>query len=253
MRRFLNAVGGGMVLIVLASCGKNAVTPKNNPPEISTAPQGVSSGYVGQNYFFTAEVTDPEGDSVAVRFDFGDGTVSDWTAYFLPPNENMGSSHAYSEAGTYTVKAQAKDTHGAMSEWSPPHQVTIEVFPFAITAHAYDDSDDLNAAVQSEFGPDYRVADWNDVKDWCSTHSAYKFISILNWQSGESHSLLVTWNGESYYEGWRHYYMTRVDHNPPPGYLVHDDIEDNYIVLGSWSPVTMHVLGIKEGRGSKIR
>ncbi len=247
MRRFLSVMGIVMMVAVVASCNKTE-TPENNPPSISSAPNGNARGCVGGSYFFTANVTDPDGDSVAVRFDFGDGTISGWTNYFMPPNENRGTSHTYSEPGTYSVRAQAKDAHGALSEWSPPHQITIEVFPFAITSQSYPDTADLNAAVQAEFGSDYRLADWNDVKSWCSSHSASEFITMLNWQAGREHSLLVTWNGESYYHGWRHYFMTRVDHTPPSNYLIHDDIEDNYIVLGSWSPVTMHALAVKSSK-----
>ncbi len=229
------------VLMFLAFCGKETA---NDPPSIQGI-QGPRSGYVGQSYDYSATVSDPENDRVAVRFDWGDGEVSEWSFFFSPDVGAAGFSHTFTAAGTYQIRAQAKDTLGNISDWSDPVTVTIEEFPFRITRSAYPDSSDLVADVQAEFGTDYTVADWNDVKNWCAAHSADDFIELLDWELGEQYSLLVLWNGEGYWNG-RHYFMTRFDHNPPVGYLIHDDIDDNHIVLGSWSPVSMRILAVKK-------
>ncbi len=228
------------VFVLLAFCGKEAA---NDPPSIRGI-QGPRTGYVGRPCSYTATASDPENDEVAVRFDWGDDEVSEWTSFFPPDVGSAGFSHTYTAAGTYQIRAQAKDTLGNLSEWSAPITVTIEEFPFKMTQSAYPDGSDLVAAVQAEFGTDYTVADWNDVKSWCASHSAGDFIDLLGWQLGEEHSLLVLWNGEGYWNG-RHYFITRFDHNPPAGYLIHDDIDNNHIVLGSWSPVSMRILAIK--------
>jgi len=119
-------------------------------------------------------------------------------------------------------------------------------FPFKITQGYYSENDNLEDAVQSEFGNNYRIADWNDVVSYCQTHSAQAFIDQLNWELGEENSLMVTWNGEHFWDwGNRHYYISRFDHNVPSHYLVHDDIEDGYITLGSWYNLHMRVLAIR--------
>ncbi|MCK4736013.1 MAG: hypothetical protein KAT65_26395, partial [Methanophagales archaeon] len=48
-----------------------------------------------------------------------------------------------------------------------------------------------------------------------------------------------------FWSGRRHYFMTRHDHNCPGSFLVHDDIENHFIDLGSWYNLEMHVLCIK--------
>jgi hypothetical protein len=95
--------------------------------------------------------------------------------------------------------------------------------------------------VQNEFGSNYTIADWNDIKalegqvdfeDWSN------FIGI----SGANKSLMVTKNGQHFYNSSRHYFISRHDHNTPSGYLVHDHIDNHFIDLGSWYDISMRVL-----------
>ncbi len=214
----------------------------NYPPRPTLS--GIDTGYVDTNYMFQCTVIDPEGDQVSVRIAWGDGDTTAWTD-FQPSGTTFSFNHTFSSSGNFMISAQARDDRGGISSWIAPKIVVIRFpFPFAMTSNTYPDSSDLNAAVQSELGPDYTVADWNDVKAWCQEHSAAEFIQYLNWELGEQYSLLVTWNGQGYWNG-RHYYMTRFDHNPPIGFHIHDEIENNYIVLGSWSPVSFRILAIK--------
>ena len=120
-------------------------------------------------------------------------------------------------------------------------------FPFRITAGKYVSTDNLENAVQNEFGSNYKLADWNDVVSFCNEKTAAQFIDLLGWSSGESNSLLISANNAQF---WgltnRHYYMTRFDHKPTQGYLSHKNIENHYIDLGSWDNITMKVLAVKK-------
>jgi DNA-binding beta-propeller fold protein YncE len=71
------------------------------------------------DYQSRALAHDPDGDAVACRWDWGDGDTSAWTA----PNCYWSPGHQYLSRGSYSVRAQAKDTWGLLSGWSQPKTV----------------------------------------------------------------------------------------------------------------------------------
>ena len=86
--------------------------------------------YVGVRQYFWAETTDYDNDMISYRFDFGDGTeISDWSAYRYSgsacSSEEICGLHIFSEEDEYEIKAQAKDDHGNIGEWSDPYIITI--------------------------------------------------------------------------------------------------------------------------------
>jgi hypothetical protein len=87
-------------------------------------PSGPESGRTGALLFFRGSATHPNGDEVAIRFDWGDGDTSMWTDW-LASGETLLLSHRWSTADTYSVRAQAKDTAGTISDWSDVFEVTI--------------------------------------------------------------------------------------------------------------------------------
>jgi hypothetical protein len=100
----------------------DAVT--NQPPNTPGAPTGPTTGAPGVSYSFSATTTDPELDNISFMFDWGDGNMSAW----LGPYPNGGTataSYAWAAVGTYDVKVKAKDDHGAESDWSAAHTITI--------------------------------------------------------------------------------------------------------------------------------
>jgi hypothetical protein len=101
---------------------------ENQPPEIPAAPAGPSVGQKGVEYTFSAVTTDPEGDQVFYLFDWGDGTNSTWVG---PYNSSVpgSASHAWADAGNFSVKAKAKDVNGAESDWSASHSISITLGP----------------------------------------------------------------------------------------------------------------------------
>lgn len=83
---------------------------------------GPSIGRRGRLYRFRWSAVDPDGDSVAARFDWGNGDTSIWSAY-VPTGVEATEDYAWPDSGLYSVKAQAKDKEGALSAWSAAHEM----------------------------------------------------------------------------------------------------------------------------------
>lgn len=99
------------------------VCKRNSPPTIPIVPTGPDSGYIDNYTFFTFS-EDPDGDSIAIKFYWGDGDTSDWTPY-VKSNDTVFQTHFYGEIGNYEIRAKAKDKQGAESEWSESHNLKI--------------------------------------------------------------------------------------------------------------------------------
>ena len=112
---------------------------------------------------------------------------------------------------------------------------------FKVTVGEYSETADLDQAIKNEYGDDYRLADWNDVLAY--SNDIQSWASSIGMEHGDSY--LISRDGNCFWSGRRHYFMTRHDHNCPGSFLVHDDIENHFIDLGSWYNLEMHVLCIK--------
>ena len=99
--------------------------PENYPPDTPTQPEGPTEGEVGQSLHFESYFSDPDGDSLEIMFDWGDGTNTDWVGP-IASGTTVGNYHSYSAPGTYQVRTKARDVpYLAESGWSPPLTVTI--------------------------------------------------------------------------------------------------------------------------------
>ena len=96
----------------------------NTPPNTPTTPTGDSSLTIGASGDFTTNTSEADGDQVSYRFDWGDGTYSDWST-FVDSDNTSSDSKSWSSTGTYLVKSQAKDEHGAISNWSSALSVSV--------------------------------------------------------------------------------------------------------------------------------
>jgi outer membrane protein assembly factor BamB len=108
-------------LLSISVCKKPEV---GEPPKIPAAPTGTTPGGRNAGYDFFATTTDPDTDSICLRFQWGDGATSDWS-YWVASGETVTMSHAWADSGTYPVKAQAKDMPGNITDWSAPFAVKI--------------------------------------------------------------------------------------------------------------------------------
>jgi outer membrane protein assembly factor BamB len=111
------ALTGLLLAVVVLSC-------KNSPPMSPEPPAGVSIGGPNIPYQFTATATDPEADSIAIRFSWGDSDTSAWSQ-FVSAGDTVVMSHAWRDTGLYQVRAQAQDKRGGLSVWSTPCFLTI--------------------------------------------------------------------------------------------------------------------------------
>jgi hypothetical protein len=88
----------------------------NNPPNKPTI-NGNIKLVIDKEYHYTFISSDPEEDEISYFIDWGDNTYTGWTRTLLP-GEYYNSSHNWSEKGSYTIKAKAKDIYGGESDWA---------------------------------------------------------------------------------------------------------------------------------------
>jgi hypothetical protein len=97
--------------------------PPSNPPSQNQPPlapsQPIGPGFIeiGTTYTYSCHAIDPDGDQVRIRFDWGDGNMSNWSS-FTGSNESVSAPHVWASSSSFTVRAIAQDTGGANSSWS---------------------------------------------------------------------------------------------------------------------------------------
>jgi hypothetical protein len=102
----------------------------------SLNPIGGNSWGINEEVTFSITPTDPDGDSISVRFNWGDGNISQWTE-LIPSGTTLTFSHSWGEEGNYNVRAQVRDQwhllnsecHNSLSEWSDPVIISITGTP----------------------------------------------------------------------------------------------------------------------------
>jgi hypothetical protein len=114
----LVAAAIGAAVLMNSSCNLTDKAP--TVPVIS----GPSSGVVGVAVTFKATATDPENDSIAFQFDWGDSSTIAWTT-LIASGETASVQHIYSDSGTFLVKAKAKDVKGKESAFSDSVAVSV--------------------------------------------------------------------------------------------------------------------------------
>lgn len=96
----------------------------NRAPNKPNTPSGEIDGNHGIEYSYTSSTTDPDNDKVCYKFDWGDGSSTDWTG-LLNSGETVTESHTWDEPGNYEVKVKAKDEYDEESSWSDILYVTM--------------------------------------------------------------------------------------------------------------------------------
>jgi len=93
-------------------------------PEEPDRPIGPLNGKVGRKYTYSTILFDPDGDQMYCKWDWGDGTFSDWLGPYNSDVE-VEASHIWSEKGSYQIKVKAKDVYDAESDWSEPLSISM--------------------------------------------------------------------------------------------------------------------------------
>lgn len=112
MVRTLAVVLSAIGIILFAGCKK-----PNHAPDTPAVPSGPASCAVGVSYAFSSSAADPDGDSVSIRFDWGDGDTSEWSSC-AASGDSMTMSHSWSSPGAFSVNAQARDKDSVVTAWS---------------------------------------------------------------------------------------------------------------------------------------
>jgi hypothetical protein len=117
---------------------------------------------------------------------------------------------------------------------------TVEVRALARTEPAryrrtrglYGESDDLAAAVRTEFGPAATVADWLELKAAAGPQVA-RLADELELITGDN-SYFVSRAGQRTFDERRYYHLIRFNGTVPNYFLAHDELGGNVLALGSW-------------------
>ena len=117
---------GSMEMVVGGRDGKVACFSGGlvtNPPEAPDI-DGPVIGIVGIEYEYYFSTTDPDEDDVYYYIEWGDGQVDEWVGPYKS-GELAKVSHTWTSPDDYEIRAKAKDTNDAESEWSDVYPVTI--------------------------------------------------------------------------------------------------------------------------------
>jgi outer membrane protein assembly factor BamB len=92
--------------------GENVNNPPNSP--IITGP---NSGKTGETYPYSFTATDPDNDDISYYIDWGDGSNSSWQGPYSS-GTGISLSHSWSNDGSFSIKAKAKDSQGSESTYA---------------------------------------------------------------------------------------------------------------------------------------
>jgi len=84
---------------------------------------GPTVGGPGENLEWRVFGNDPNRDPVQFKFDFGDGTTSDWTEFIK--DGSLYKSHIYENKGSYQLKVKSRDCDLMESDWTTK-EITIK-------------------------------------------------------------------------------------------------------------------------------
>lgn len=126
---FLYYEGGGWTTLTTVGYPGNwnlwaGLEAASDPPETPGVPDGPDDGMTDVEYTFSATTIDPEGDQIYYKFDWDDGTESNWVGPYNS-GDTGSASHVWNNGGDFEVRAKAKDQYGKESNWSDPHTIDI--------------------------------------------------------------------------------------------------------------------------------
>jgi hypothetical protein len=98
--------------------------PPNTPPHTPNKPTGRASGKPGVTYQYSTLSTDPEGQQLLYKWDWGNGNFSDWVGP-VASGQTTKINYSWSQKGTYQIRVKCRDTFGEESGWSQPLSVTM--------------------------------------------------------------------------------------------------------------------------------
>ena len=210
------------------------------------------SGHVEKGELIAYLATGREGETMVSHIHFG-MRMGQWADY--PP---FGDTRWYagytkvlpSEQGWFKASKIIGETE-SMRNWHSYLRKRDNVISgrnlhssdFKTTSGSYCEKDDLDQVVREEFGDDYKLADWEEVRLYSANVEGW--ADSLGLAEGEGKELLISSDGYRMWLG-RQFFLARFNHNKPDYFLAFDAIEDNLVCLGSWLDMSNKVLAIRK-------
>jgi hypothetical protein len=104
----------------------------NTPPNVPDI-TGAAEGTPGNQYLYNIVTVDPEGQNIYYFVDWGDNTTTGYLGPYVS-GTMIHITHAWTEQGTFIVKAKAKDTMGGESDWGTISVVMPAEYKFSFNA-----------------------------------------------------------------------------------------------------------------------
>jgi len=93
------------------------MTPWDNKAPDTPQIDGPVRGKPKVEYDFTFSTMDTDGDNVSYYIEWGDGTSTGWTDYFVS-GEVVIINHTWNKRNDYTIRCKSKDIYESESDWS---------------------------------------------------------------------------------------------------------------------------------------
>jgi len=106
----------------------NIIIYPNVPPNTPSTPLGPIARQIGSIGIYATNATDINAlNEIQYRFDWDAGGSHNYSQYtqYVNSGEYANKSHHWDTPGTYIVKAQTRDEHGAISDWSEGFTVLV--------------------------------------------------------------------------------------------------------------------------------
>jgi hypothetical protein len=97
----------------------------NQPPRLGVPATGPAQPATGTPAAFSFQATDPDGDAVSLRIDWGDDTgLSAWSEGGSP-GQAVSFTHTYRQPGTFVIRGLPRDARGGLGVWTEALTVTV--------------------------------------------------------------------------------------------------------------------------------
>ncbi|MGB9824923.1 MAG: PKD domain-containing protein [Candidatus Hydrothermia bacterium] len=111
--------------VSVSEVSQNRTTSKvNNAPKAPSGISGANEGVTRVEYIYSVVPEDPDKDSVAVKFIWGDGTESEWTK-LVPSGTKVEVKKVWEKPGYYDVQVKLMDSKGATIDLPSVYKVTV--------------------------------------------------------------------------------------------------------------------------------
>jgi hypothetical protein len=223
--RALFAAVLALVVVSWLSCRSN------HAPAVPAVPAGPEYCLKDTTYTFKTVASDPDGDSVAIRFDWGDSTASHWVGWFAS-GDTVAFTHAWSDTGNFEIRVLAQDTRLLSSDSSEGLKVLVAL------------RQPPNAPIEPS-GPDSGFQDSSYEFQTSASHPDSMFVAIrFAWGDGDTSDWTTFWFQNA---------PVQMEHawSAPGTFVVTAQAKDTGELTSQWSPP--HTTIIRPTNWSRLR